>query len=138
MEIYSYKRLWSALSCFAIALAALIVQFLKGFSIELTIFTVVILLIAIRDLNKSLSKEAIKKDFIEEQDKRNQLVAHRSGATAFKIVLNTSIGFEILLIVLYGVLKADVLLPAILTLSVIIMISFASIIFSSIYYEKRL
>ena len=105
MKIHSYKRLCSALVCFGITLAAIIVQFLKGFSIELTVFSVVLFLIAFRDFGKSLSKEALKKDLIEERDERNQIVAYRSGATAFKIVLNTSIIMEILLIFLYGVLK---------------------------------
>ena len=137
MKIYSYKRLWSALLCFVIALAAIIVQFLKGFSIDLASLAVVILLIAFRDLSKSISKESVKKDLIEERDERNEMVAQRSDATAFKIVLNSSIVFEVLLIILYGFFKEPVLLPAILTLSVVIAISFASSIFSGIYYEKR-
>lgn len=138
MKIYSYKRLCSALLCLGITLAAIIAQFLKGFSIELTGFSVVLFLIAFRDLGKSLSKEALKKDVIEERDERNQIVVHRSDATAFKIVLNSSIVMEILLIVLYGVLKEAMLLPAILAFSVVITISFVSNIFSNIYYEKRL
>lgn len=138
MKIYSYKRLCSALLCFGITLAAIIVQFLKGFSIELTVFSVLLFLISFRDFGKSLSKDELKKDLIEERDERNQIVAHRSGATAFKIVLNTSIVMEILIIVLYGVLKEAMLLPAILALSVVITISFASSIFSNSYYERRL
>ena len=138
MKIYSYKRLRSALLCVGITLAAIIVQFLKGFSIELTGFSVVLFLIALRDFSKSFSKEALKKDLIEERDERNQIVAHRGDATAFKIVLNTSIVLEILLIVLYGFFKEVMLLPAILALSVVITISFASSIFSNSYYEKRL
>lgn len=138
MKIYSYKRLCSALLCVGITLAAIIVQFLKGFSIELTGFSGVLFLIALRDFGKSFSKEALKKDLIEERDERNQIVAHRGDATAFKIVLNTSIVLEILLIVLYGFFKEAMLLPAILALSVVIAISFASSIFSNSYYEKRL
>lgn len=138
MKIYSYKRLCSALLCVGITLAAIIVQFLKGFSIDLTGFSVVLFLIALRDFGKSFSKEAFKKDLIEERDERNQIVAHRGDATAFKIVLNTSIVLEILLIVLYGFFKEAMLLPAILALSVVIAISFASSIFSNSYYEKRL
>ena len=138
MKIYSYKRFCSALLCVGITLAAIIVQFLKGFSMELTCFAVVLFLIAFRDFGKSFSKEALEKDLIEERDERNQIVAHRSDAKAFKIVLNTSIVLEILLIVSYGVLKEAMLLPAILTSSVIIAISFSSSIFSNIYYEKRL
>ena len=135
MKIYSYKRLRSALLCFAIALGAIIVQFLKGFSVELTALTLVLLVIAFRDLSKSVSKQVAKNDLTDE---RNEIVAQRSDATAFKIVLNTSIALEILLVILYGVTKAALLLPAIFTLSVVIAISFASSIFTSIYYEKRM
>lgn len=138
MKIYSYKRLRSALLCFVIALGAIIVQFLKGFSRELTALTVVLFVIALRDLNKSTSKQAAKNDLIEQRDERNEMVAQRSDATAFKIVLNTSIALEILLVILYGVTKHAVLLPAIFTLSVVIAISFASSIFTNIYYEKRI
>lgn len=63
--------------------------------------------IAFRDFGKSFSKEVLKKDLIEERDERNQIVAYRSGAAAFKIVLNTSIIFEILLIVLYPIIKKE-------------------------------
>lgn len=138
MKIYSYKRLCSALLCIGITLAAIIVQFIKGFSIELSGFAVVLFFIAFRDFGKSFSKEVLKKDLIEERDERNQIVAYRSGATAFKIVLNTSIIFEILLIVLYGFFNEAMLLPAILVLSFVIAISFVSSIFSNSYYEKRL
>ena len=134
MKIYSYKRLRSALFFFIIALGAIIVQFLKGFNVELTALTVVILVIAFRDLTKSVSKQAAKNDLIEQSDERNEVVAQRSEAAAFKIVLNTSIALEILLVILYGVTKNMVLLPAIFTLSVVIAISFAS----SIFYEKRM
>jgi len=134
VKIYSYKRLRSALFFFIIALGAIIVQFLKGFNVELTALTVVILVIAFRDLTKSVSKQAAKNDLIEQSDERNEVVAQRSEAAAFKIVLNTSIALEILLVILYGVTKNMVLLPAIFTLSVVIAISFAS----SIFYEKRM
>ena len=134
MKIYSYKRLRSALFFFIIALGAIIVQFLKGFNVELTALTVVILVIAFRDLTKSVSKQAAKNDLIEQSDERNEVVAQRSEAAAFKIVLNTSIALDILLVILYGVTKNMVLLPAIFTLSVVIAISFAS----SIFYEKRM
>ena len=138
MKIYSYKRFGSALLCVGIAIAAIIIQFLKGFRIELTGLSIILFFIAIRDFGKSFSKESLKKDVIETLDERNQIVAHRGDATAFKIVLNTSIVLEILLIVLYGFFKEVMLLPAILALSVVIAISFASSIFSNSYYEKRL
>lgn len=138
MKIYSYKRLYSALLCVGITVAATIVQFLKGFSIELTGFSLVLFLIAFRDFGKSFSKEAFKKDLIEERDERNQAVAHRGDATAFKIVLNTSIVLELILIVLYGFFKETMLLPAIVALSVVITIAFASSLFGNIYHEKRL
>ena len=138
MKIYSYKNLRSALLYFVVASAAIIVQLLKGFSIELTGLAVLILYFSYSDFSKSVSKEAAKQDLIEERDERTKMVVQRSNAAAFKIVMFFSIGLEILLIILYGIFKEPLLLPAILTASVVVAISFASSIFSSIYYEKKL
>ena len=138
MKIYSYKNLRSALLYFVVASAAIIVQLLKGFSFELTGLAVLILYFSYSDFSISVSKEAAKQDLIEERDERTKMVVQRSNAAAFKIVMFFSIGLEILLIILYGIFKEPLLLPAILTSSVVVAISFASIIFSSIYYEKRL
>lgn len=138
MKIYSYKRLGSALLCVGITIVAIIVQFLKGFSIELTGLSIILFFIALRDFGKSFSKESLKKDLIETLDERNQIIADRGDATAFKIVLNTVIALEIILIVLYGFLKEAMLLPTIVTLAVIVTLSFACSIVSNSYYEKRL
>ncbi len=138
MKVYSNKRLWSAISCLILAFAAIVVQLLKGFGLDLTAIAMLLFLIAYNDLRKSISKETAKKDLIEARDERNEMVSQRSDATAFKIVLYSSIGLEILLSILYGIFKEAILIPAILTLSIVIAISFASSIFSGVYYEKRL
>ena len=75
---------------------------------------------------------------VEELDERNELISQRSNAMAFAVVQNVSIGLEILLVILYGAFREPILLSVILTLSLVIAISFASSIISSIYFEKKL
>ena len=138
MKIYSKKKLISALLFVMIALAGIVVQFMKGFSLELSILAPLLLLFAYRDFRRSFSKEAVKKEFIEQKDERNQLVNQRSNAFAFKIVLIFAASLELVLVILYGIYQENMLIPAILTLGVIVTVSFISSIFSSIYFEKRL
>lgn len=110
MKIYSLKKLMSALLYVLIAIAAIIAQLMKGFHFELTGLTVLILFFAYSDFRKSFSKETVK----TERDERNQLVSQRSNATSFKIVMNFTIGLQILFVIFYGIYKNPILLPVIL------------------------
>lgn len=138
VKLYSKKRFASACVCIAIVIAAIVVQLLKGFRIDLTVLSIMLSIIAIRDMRKSFSKEAFQREVIEAHDERNELVAHRGDATAFKVVLHTSIVLEIATIGLYALTKEDMLLPAIIAFSVVVFVAFVSSIVSNMYYEKRI
>lgn len=138
MKNYRQKKRLSASVYLAIVFVAIIIQYIKGFRFELTALAVLILIFSFRDFRKSFSTELLRKGLVEELDERNELISQRSNAMAFTVVQNVSIGLEILLIILYGAFREPILLSVILTLSLVIAISFASSIISSIYFEKRL
>lgn len=138
MKIYSRKKLIRGLVFLIIAILAITSQFMEGFDLKLSILSPLLLIFAYRDMRKSFSKEAVMKGIIEEKDERNQLITNRTNAIAFKIVLIFAMSLELVLIILYGIYKEDMFIPAILTLGTIVTVSFLSSIFSGMYFEKRL
>lgn len=138
MKIYSKRKFVFGGILFAIAILGMAALILKGFNLKLFILTPIILIISLFELRNSLSKSLTYRSNIEGLDERNQLVRNKSGALSFRIVQYATFSLKVLLIVLFAIFREPTLVWIMLTLSLLIIVSIVSELWSNLYYDKRL
>ena len=138
MKIYSKRRFIFGSILFTIAILGIASLILKGFNLKLLILIPIILLISLFELRNSLSKSLIYKLNIEGLDERNQLISNKSSALSFRIVQYSIFLLKVLFIILFAIFREPTLVWIALTLSLLIIISIVSELWSNFYFEKRL
>lgn len=138
MKIYNKRKFVSGSAGLLIALTGAAIMIMDGVRLKLLLLTPFIFLIALFDIQNSLSKSMAAQAHIEEQDERSQLVSSKSSALSFKILQSSLIFLTLLFIVLYAIFEATGLVWIILTLSFLVFVSMVTVVCSHLYYEKRL
>lgn len=138
MKIYSKRKFIFGGILITIAMLGIASLILKGFNLKLLILIPILLIISLFELRNSLSKSLMYKSNIEELDERNQLVSNKSSALSFRIVQYSIFSLKVLFIILFAIFKEPTLVWIVLTLSLLIIISIVSELWSNFYFEKRL
>lgn len=138
MKIYSKRKFIYGVIGLMIAISGIAVLIIKGFNLKLLILIPLILIISLFEVRNSLSKALVYKSNIEGRDERNQLISNKSSAVAFRIVQYSIFSLKVLFIILFAIFREPALVWIVLTLSLVIIISIVSEIWSNFYYEKRL
>lgn len=138
MKIYSKRKFIYGVIGLMIAISGIAVLIIKGFNLKLLILIPLILIISLSEIRNSLSKALVYKSNIEGRDERNQLISNKSSAVAFRIVQYSIFSLKVLFIILFAIFREPALVWIVLTLSLVIIISIVSEIWSNFYYEKRL
>lgn len=84
MKVYHQKNFLIGALLLLLGVLAIAVGIWKGFTIYLVALAVLLLALGIRMLVRSLSKADARRDRINEQDERNQLVLLKARSAAFR------------------------------------------------------
>ncbi|USB31696.1 DUF2178 domain-containing protein [Paenibacillus sp. YPG26] len=138
MKIYSKRKFIIGGILLLIAIIGIASLIIKGFNLKLLILIPIILMISIFELRNSLSRSFVYRSNIEELDERNQLVSDKSSALSFRIVQYTIFLLKVLFIILFAIFREPTFVWIVLTLSLLIITTILSELWSNLYFEKRL
>jgi len=138
MKIYNKKGFISGSLGILLSLTGFILMFFKDISIKSIIVLSLVLLFSIIKFIGSLSQSKTSKDIVISNDERDKFIQLKTSHKSLEILGVLNFIITIILMIVYGITKNKMFIPAILITSAYITISFILLFITNIYYEKHI
>lgn len=137
MKNYNRRGLMVGIVQLLLALFCLITIIVTGFDVKLLVLGGIIALLGITSVLNSFSKEATRKEWLDNEDERAQLVTMKAKAKSFSIVSNFLLLATIAVMVAYGITKNQVFVYMFLCTGAGLSVCWVSHIFTHVYYDSK-
>lgn len=137
MKVYNKKGLISGIITLIISILGVLAIFIKGFSVNLAILSIILFLFSIADLSRSFSRTASIEDILADTDERNKYILLKTSYKSMQILQFINFIVTILLMVIYYITKSSICLGAFILSGINITICFIVTLVTNIYYEKH-
>lgn len=115
----------------------LITMIVTSFDVKLAILGIIIAILGITSVINSFSKEAARKELIDNEDERSQLVEMKAKAKTLDIVSNFLFFATAAVMIAYGVTKNQVFVYMVLCTGAALSVCWISHIVTYFYYESK-
>ena len=116
----------------------LITMFITGFDVKLAVLGIIVALLGITSIVKSFSKEATKREKIESNDERAQLVRMKAKEKSFDIVSASLFVATIAMMIAYGVTEDQTLVYMVICTGAALSVCWIGNIAAYFYYESKI
>ena len=137
MKIYNKKGFISGIVWLSICLVGIFAMAVKGFSLKLTLWTLLLFLFSIASISRSFSKASSLEDLLADTDERDRYILLKTANKSLQIFGWINFAVTISLMIIYAITKNNYLLGAFILSSLYITIIFIVTLCTNIYYEKH-
>ena len=134
-KIYSHRDFVWGVFCLVLALVCGMTMVIQGVSTKLLVSAVLLTALGWADLARSLDRQMQNAAV---PDERDRAVSQKSAWKAYQILTSICLGGSVLLMVAYGVWRSPLLVPAFLTLDLVIAAAFVILLGTNLYYERHM
>ena len=137
MKNYNKRGLITGIAEVIIAAFSIVSFFITGFDMRLAILGGIIALIGISNIINSFSKEATRKEKIENLDERTHLVKIKSKATAFTVISGFLFLATVIIMIAYGITKNTALVYMIICTGASLSVCWIGELVAYFYFDKK-
>ena len=137
MKNYNRRGLIGGIVQLLLSVFCLITMFITGFDAKLAVLGIIIALLGITSIINSFSKEATRKEKIDSEDERSQLVAMKAKAKAFDIASIFLFLATIAVMITYGITENQVFVYMVICTGAALSVCWISHIITHFYYESK-
>ena len=137
MKNYNWRGLIGGIVQLLLSVFCLITMFITGFDAKLAVLGIIIALLGITSIINSFSKEATRKEKIDSEDERSQLVAMKAKAKAFDIASIFLFLATIAVMITYGITENQVFVYMVICTGAALSVCWISHIITHFYYESK-
>lgn len=134
-KIYNPREFVLGLVCLALAAICGVMIALQGISVKLTVSMALLLALGWVDLSRSADRQMRR---AATPDERDRAVSRQSAWRAYQLLVNGCMLAAVVLMVVYGIWRSQLVAAALLTLCLVLLAAFAILLGVNIYYEKRM
>lgn len=134
-KIYNPREFVLGLVCLALAAICGVMMALQGISVKLTVSMALLLALGWVDLSRSADRQMRR---AATPDERDRAVSRQSAWRAYQLLVNGCMVAAVVLMVVYGIWRSQLVAAALLTLCLVLLAAFAILLGVNIYYEKRM
>ena len=137
MKNYNRRGLIIGIVQFLLSAFCLITMIVTNFDVKLAVLGIIMALLGITSIINSFSKEATRKELIDNEDERSQLVKIKAKAKSFDIASNFLFLATIVVMIAYGITKNQVFVYMVLCTGAALSVCWISHIITHFYYESK-
>ena len=137
MKIYNRRGFITGIVQLLLSVFCLITLIVTGFDVKLMVLGIIIALLGITGVINSFSKEAARKERIDNDDERSQLVKMKAKAKSFDIVSACLFLAILTVMIAYGVTENQVFVPMVLCTGAALSVCWISHIITHFYYDSK-
>ena len=134
-KIYNPREFVLGLVCLALAAICGVMMALQGISVKLTVSMALLLALGWVDLSRSADRQMRR---AATPDERDRAVSRQSAWRAYQLLVNGCMVAAVVLMVVYGIWRSQLVAAALLTLCLVLLAAFAILLGVNLYYEKRM
>ena len=134
MKLYQKRRFGCGLVCLILAVICGAVMAAEGVSVKLAVSALLLTALGGADLLISMDKNMRQ----PRPDERDRQVVQTSAWRAYRILVHGCMAAGLVLAVAYGVWRMPELLAALVTVWLVVLVSFGILLGCNLYYEKRM
>ena len=134
-KIYNPREFVLGLVCLALAAICGVMMALQGISVKLTVSMALMLALGWVDLSRSADRQMRR---AATPDERDRAVSRQSAWRAYQLLVNGCMLAAVVLMVVYGIWRSQLVAAALMTLCLVLLAAFAILLGVNIYYEKRM
>lgn len=134
-KIYNPREFVLGLVCLALAAICGVMMALQGISVKLTVSMALMLALGWVDLSRSADRQMRR---AATPDERDRAVSRQSAWRAYQLLVNGCMLAAVVLMVVYGIWRSQLVAAALLTLCLVLLAAFAILLGVNLYYEKRM
>lgn len=134
-KIYNPREFVLGLVCLALAAICGVMMALQGISVKLTVSMALLLALGWVDLSRSADRQMRR---AATPDERDRAVSRQSAWRAYQLLVNGCMLAAVVLMVVYGIWRSQLVAAALLTLCLVLLAAFGILLGVNIYYEKRM
>ena len=137
MKNYNGRGLIIGIVQLLLSVFCYITMIVTGFDVKLAVLGIIIALLGITSVINSFSKEETRKELIDNEDERSQLVKMKAKAKSFDIASNFLFLATIAVMIAYGITKNHVFVYMVLCTGAALSVCWISHIIAHFYYESK-
>lgn len=137
MKNYNRRGLMTGIVQIFLSIFCLITMIVTSFDVKLAILGIIIAILGITSVINSFSKEAARKELIDNEDERSQLVEMKAKAKTLDIVSNFLFFATAAVMIAYGVTKNQLFVYMFLCTGAALSVCWISHIVTYFYYESK-
>lgn len=137
MKNYNRRGLIIGIVQLLLSVFCFITMIVTGFDVKLAVLGIIIALLGITSVINSFSKEETRKELIDNEDERSQLVKMKAKAKSFDIASNFLFLATIAVMIAYGITKNHVFVYMVLYTGAALSVCWISHIIAHFYYESK-
>lgn len=137
MKNYNRRGLIIGIVQLLLSVFCFITIIVTGFDVKLAVLGIIIVLLGITSVINSFSKETTRKELIDNEDERSQLVKMKAKAKSFDIASNFLLLATIAVMIAYGITKNQVFVYMVLCTGAALSVCWISHIITHFYYESK-
>lgn len=134
MKRYQKKRFACGIACLILAVICGSVMAAEGVSVKLAVSALILTVLGGVDLLLSMDKSMR----LPHPDERDRQVVQTSAWRAYRILVHGCLAAGIILAAAYGAWRMPELLAALITVWLVVLVSFGILLGCNLYYEKRM
>lgn len=134
MKVYQKKRFGCGIACLILAVGCGVVMAMEGGSGKLAVSALLLTALGGGDLLLSMDKTIQ----MPRPDERDRQVVQTSAWRAYRILVHGCLAAGIILAAAYGAWRMPELLAALITVWLVVLVSFGILLGCNLYYEKRM
>ena len=137
MKNYNRRGLIIGIVQLLLSVFCFITMIVTGFDVKLAVLGIIIALLGITSVINSFSKEETRKELIDNEDERSQLVKMKAKAKSFDVASNFLFLATIAVMIAYGITKNHVFVYMVLCTGAALSVCWISHIIAHFYYESK-
>ena len=134
MKLYQKRHFRCGMVCLLLAVVCGVVMAVEGVSVKLAISALLLTALGGGDLLLSMDKTIQ----MPRPDERDRQVVQTSAWRAYRILVHGCLAAGIILAAAYGAWRMPELLAALITVWLVVLVSFGILLGCNLYYEKRM
>ncbi len=134
MKLYQKKRFVCGIACLVLAVICGAAMAAEGVSVKLAVSALLLTALGGGDLLLSMDKNMQ----MPRPDERDRQVVQKSAWRAYRILVHGCMAAGIILAAAYGAWRMPELLAALVTVWLVVLVSFGILLGCNLYYEKRM
>ena len=138
MKYYNRRGLMSGIVQLLLSVFCLITMTVTGFDVKLAVLGIIIALLGMTSVISSFSKEATRKELIDNEDERSRLVNIKAKSKTFDIVSTFLFLATIAVMIAYGVTQNQVFVSMVLCTGAALSVCWIGHIITHFYYESKM